>query len=183
MTQINLLPWREQARQEKKIEFLIIIGFFIGMTLLFILLIHIYLASLIHEQNKRNEFIQTTLGDKQVLYTGFKDKKQKQAIIESQLQFINSLRDKSFRAVKLMNELVKIVPHTVTLDKLVRENNKITLIGKAQSELQITLLMKNIAKSDIFNQPVLTRISGVPGSNETDRVFELEALQKDGAAS
>lgn len=183
MTQINLLPWREKARQEKKNQFLSQLVFFIILTIFLVILIHFYLISLISEEKRRIAYLQTKLGERQGQYNILKEKKQQQTNIETELKFILTLRDKSYRAVKLMNVLVKVVPPTITLQKLVREKDKIIVIGKAQSELQVTLFMKNISALPEFNQAVLTKISEHPGASDTTRIFELEITQKGGLQS
>jgi type IV pilus assembly protein PilN len=180
MTQINLLPWREQERQWRKIQFLITLGVFIGITLIIIVIVHLYQKSLINEEKQRIIYLQTTLGSRQAEYQTLKKQKQKQVAIETELKFMSALRNKSFGAVQIMNELVKITPKTITLDQLMREGSKITIAGRAQSELQITQLMKNMDKSSIFQQPDLTRISAVQGSAGTERVFELVVDEKGG---
>lgn len=183
MTQINLLPWREQARQEKKVEFSIIVGFFAVLALIIAIAIHIYLAALISNQNSRNNFLQTELGTKQGGFQKLKKDKEKNISIEGDLMFLNDLREKSFHSVQLMNELTTLIPTTVVLDKLTKEGSKVTLIGRAKSELQITLLMKNISKSLLFSNPVLTRISETPIKTEAGRVFELQMEEKKGVST
>jgi type IV pilus assembly protein PilN len=183
MTQINLLPWREQARQEKKIQFLITLGLCVGFSIFIIILIHIYLNSLVNNENSRIAFLQTELGNKQAEFRVLKNKQLKQDEIEANLKFLVTLRNKSFQSVNLMNELIKLVPQTITLEKLTRENNKIIIVGKTQSEVQITLFMKNIAKSNVLNQPILTRINENPGGNsDSARLFELQVQLKNGAS-
>jgi type IV pilus assembly protein PilN len=183
MTQINLLPWREQARQDKKIQFAITLSAYIVLTLIIVVIFHVYFNGLIRHNNARIAFLQTTLGTKQNEYSILRDKKQKQNLIETELDFLNNLHEKSFRAVNLMNELNKTIPSAITLEKLIREENKIILIGSAQSELQITLFLKNISKSPFFNQPVLTHITETPGKPEIGRMFELQVEQKKGKSS
>lgn len=182
-TQINLLPWREQARQEKKIDFLIILGASLLLTLFFVILIHIYFNGQIKKENARVNFLQSALGDKQVEFTALKNKIQKQAVIEADFKYLTNLRQNSFNAVQVLNELVKIVPSTITLEKLVRQGNAITLVGSAQSELEITLLMKNLDKSPIFSQPILTRITESPVKAVVGRVFELQVQLQNGISN
>jgi type IV pilus assembly protein PilN len=181
MVQINLLPWREQARKEKKMLFGITLAIFVGITLFFAVLIHLYFASAMSHEKARIAFLQSVLGERQGEFNKLKLEKQKKETIESDLLFLTALRNKSFRTVQLMNELINVVPLTVTIEKLTKENDHIILIGKAQSELQITLLMKNITKAGFFEHPVLTRITENPEKTETERVFELQVQQKNGA--
>lgn len=173
MTQINLLPWREQARQEKKIDFFITLGIFISLTILLIILIHIILNGRISNADARVAFLQSTLGTKQGEFNTLKTQKNKQDTIENDLIFFAKLRTKSFDAVRILSELTKVVPNNITLVKIIRIKNKIILIGKSQSDLQITDFMKNIRTSNVFSQPILTRINQSSDKTQVN-TFELQ---------
>lgn len=183
MIQINLLPWREQERSKKRLQFFTTLGIFIGITLFILVLVHLYLDYLISNQNKRINYLQTVLGEKQAEFFKLKDQQKKQNTIQTELTFLNGLRENSYQAIRLLNELVKVVPPTITLEKITRTGNKITLIGNAQSELQITLFMKNITQSAFFNQPTLTRLVAPEVPNEEGRVFQLDIQQKENLPS
>lgn len=178
MTQINLLPWREVARQQKKLQFIAIVAGFAVLTFFFMFLIHLYLSGLISRENNRISFMQSNISTKQREYTKLREDKKKQIALEAELIFINSLKFKSYNAVRILNELAERIPSSIILDKIIREDNKIKLQGKAQSELQITELMKNLSQSSIFTHPILTSISEKEGGSEAGRLFELELEEK-----
>lgn len=178
MTQINLLPWREEARQRKKIEFGVTIGAAILLVIFLSILVHFYLSGLITTENNRIAFLQNALTQKGTELNNLKDKKKKQLSIETELGFLYGLKAKSYNAVRLMNELETKVPGTITLEKLTREKNQIHIEGEAQSELQITLFMKNLGTSVYFTQPTLTRISETKENVGTERSFEVVVDEK-----
>jgi Tfp pilus assembly protein PilN len=97
--------------------------------------------------------------------------------VDSQLHFIFDLRESSYRAVRLLNELAIANPESVTLFKLVRNGDDITVFGKAKSNLQITMFMDNLEKAKIFTQPDLTEITGKEGEVGDERKFELKMQQ------
>ena len=178
-TSINLLPWREKARKKKQLAFLALLGIFIGITFFIIFLTHIYYDALINRANGRVQYLQEALGQKQQEYSHFIEKKKQQTAIETNLKFITSLHEKNFQAVRMLNELVLLVPKTITLQKLVRKGNQILIEGKAQSELQVTQFIKNISNSTMFNQPLLTHINAPLSDTETGKIFQLKIEQKD----
>ena len=177
MVQINMLPWREQARQIKKKNFFVSLAGAIGFTLFIIFLFHVYYDDLIAYQNKRNLFLQTEIGNKQVEINELRKKKEEQDVVESKLQFLMGLRVQSYAAIRLLNELIRIVPDTITLSKMNREDNMITIEGKAQSDLSITAFLKAISQSSLFNQPVLTGISSGAGEG-AEKSFQVKVEQK-----
>lgn len=179
MTQINLLPWREQARQVKKIQFAIMGGVFFAFAIFLVLITHIFVAGLISSQQSYNDFLQTQLNNEQSnLLTLNKDKKEQNEILK-QVQFLSALRDQSYQTVRLLNELPRIVPDTVLLLKLTKNNDQISISGLAQSNFQISLLMENMSKSKIFNQPTLNKISEGNQANSSGENFEINVTQRE----
>ncbi len=59
MARINLLPWREERRQELKKEFLVILGGAAVFALVVLLLTNRVYNAWIDNQNGRNAYIQT----------------------------------------------------------------------------------------------------------------------------
>lgn len=179
MTQINLLPWREQLRQIKRMNFVIILGCFIVVTLFLVFISHMYLSGIIGNQQQLNAYLQSDFDKEQVELGALNKKKQEQKTVNTELHYILSLRENSYQAVRLLDELVKIVPDAVSLNKISRQGNSIILIGKAESNLQVTLFMENMAKSNFFRQPVLTEISSKENSAGEERYFQLKVELKD----
>jgi type IV pilus assembly protein PilN len=179
MTQINLLPWREQARHIKKMRFLITIGGFVILTLVLVLFVHIFFKNAIRHQQKRNTFLQTQISQSQTSYTELEKNKAAQDLTLEKIGFLVGLQNKSYRAVKLFNELPKIVPENVTLIKMKREGNSVYLQGTAPTNLDITALMKNLTRSKVLVQPDLNEISAKDATEENQKMFELKVVQKE----
>lgn len=179
MVQINMLPWREQARQIKKKNFFVSLAGAIGFTLFIIFLFHVYYDDVIAYQSRRNAFLESQIGQKQLEINGLRAKKEELNVIQNKLQFIMGLRVKSYRAVRLLNEIIKVVPDTITLSKLERVDDAILIEGKAQSDLAITAFLKALSVSSIFDHPILTGISAGPTVQQgSEKYFKLEMEQK-----
>jgi len=179
MTQINLLPWREQLRQTKRMNFTFILTGFIALTLFLLFIVHLYLYRVINDQQQKNNYLQSDFQHEQSELGTLNKKKQEQLNVISQLHFIFSLRDNSYRAVRLLDGLARVVPDAVSLNKIMRQGNTITITGKAQSNLQVTLFMENMAKSKIFKQPALTEINTKENSSGEERFFQLNVEQQE----
>jgi type IV pilus assembly protein PilN len=61
MARINLLPWREQLREERKKRFLAVLAATLIAALLLVLLADRYLDAAIERQNARNEFVRSEI--------------------------------------------------------------------------------------------------------------------------
>jgi type IV pilus assembly protein PilN len=174
MTQINLLPWREQTRKFKKTLFFIHAGIAASAAVVLTVIIHIFFSGMIERQQNFDAFLQTQLTNEQTALTSLNKNKQAQDAILTQLQFISSMRKKSFQVVKLLDELPRVFPDSVLLLKISTNNNEITISGLAQSNMQVTSLMENITKSPVFNQPTLNAISGGNQANSSGENFLLK---------
>ena len=58
MPRINLLPWREELRKQKKAEYLAILGVCAALAVAMWFAVHLYFGELINQQNARNAFLQ-----------------------------------------------------------------------------------------------------------------------------
>lgn len=178
MPQMNLLPWREQARQESRLRFATTVLSYLVGAVLFLVFLHLYVTALIAYQNNRIAFLQNQLTQARMEIDNLNKKKIQTKQEEDKLNFIIGLRARSFRAVHLLNELAATIPTSITLVSVTRENDLVTLEGEAQSDLEITKLMKQLASLPGFYQPVLTEISARKENNETTRFFRLTVNQQ-----
>lgn len=173
MTQINLLPWREKARKVRQTRFYGMLGLCAMAAIFLILLIHFYYSHKISNQTARNDYLTSMISSEQVEFNVLDKKMKEQEAVEKELHFILSLRESGYQAVQMLDELVRVVPEGITLKKMIRDGNNITVIGKANSNLEITLLMKHIATSTMFLNPVLSEITGKENTTGEERMFQL----------
>jgi type IV pilus assembly protein PilN len=190
MIQVNLLPWREETRKAKKKRFITIFASFICLAFLILIILHIFLSGANRHQQQLNDYLQSEITNEQTALNQINNQEDEMRSIEANLRLIISLYAKSFRAIKLLNELVTIIPPNISIVKVARTDNMITLSGIAQSDSEVTLFMQDIAKSPIFNQPVLTEISGENGqpngatseenpNASNKKLFMLNVVEKD----
>lgn len=177
MTQVNLLPWREQARQKQKKLFGLAVLAAILAALFCVAMMHLYYVSLLKVEKKRIDYLQAELDKEQLALGEYNKNKKLQLSVVEELNFIHSLRENNYDVVKLLNELVKIVPEGVSFNEISRTGSAIVVKGRAKSNLQITLLLKNIAASSLFKQPDLTEISGKENTVGEEINFILKADQ------
>ena len=179
MTQINLLPWREQARQFRKILFGIILGSCIVLSVFMAIFIHFYLKIQNDIQIERNAYLQSQIDHSQTEYELLKAQQLIRDKIISELNLIINLRKKSYSAVSVLNLLLTATPSTVLVEKLSREGKIFSIEGLADSDLQTTLFMRNIQAVTGFNQPELNVIKTQKslaniGNDEIDFILKVE---------
>ena len=177
MTQINLLPWREKIRKKQYFRFGVELFIFIAITLIITTIINIYFATKITYYTDRAEFLKKQLGAETIRLKTLKDRTQNMEETTKDLQYILTLKKTSYQAVRQLDELVRVIPRNVQLKKITRKKAEITLTGRVNSHLQVTLLMKNIAKSTVFRNPRLTKITNSrKGTEEKDFVLTIDTI-------
>jgi len=94
---------------------------------------------------------------------------EKEKLLE-QNQDIKILQQKDRQVISLFKELSHIVPTGVHLIELNKQNNKITLIGKANLHTDIVELVENIKQSKYLTEPVVQTMKS-PNNNKNKFVL------------
>lgn len=158
MIRINLLPHREEARKERRQQFIsmavlvAIVGaavWFVGSTLI---------GAQIDAQNDSNEFLKREISslDKEIAEIASL-KEQTQSLL-ARKQVIEALQANRTETVTVFNELVRQMPEGVFIKQLKQTGSSITFNGLAQSNARVSQLMRNLDASPIFEKPLLGEI-------------------------
>jgi type IV pilus assembly protein PilN len=99
--------------------------------------------------------------------------KTKARLIE-RINVIQKLQTSRPGMVRMLDELVRLLPEDIFLTSFKTADNKVTLNGTARSDLIISEFMRDIkAASQLFGEPVLQIIQTKDVNNIQARVFEL----------
>ena len=173
MININLLPWREQARGKTKKYFLRTLMFsIIGVVILFVL-VHVFLARQINNQEQRNQYLQQQ-GDvynKNIQQIQQLRKLQKE--LDNRLKVIQEIQDQRPFAVHLFEAFSNTIPNGVYYTKITRTNKQIIINGRADANSQVSQLMRNIKTSKWVNSPSLNLIKANKDQTSYKRDFDL----------
>lgn len=175
MTEINLLPWREQTRKFKKIKFGMMLGASVVAAIVLVIFGHIYFNGSLSTQQARNDFLQQQMTEVQTNVTALKAQKKVQDQVSVDLNFLTQLREHSYQAVQILQELARLVPNAVSFTKIARLDNVVTVTGEATSNLEITAFMRNLSHSPLFKQPELTQITARENMSGEERFFQIKA--------
>jgi type IV pilus assembly protein PilN len=179
MTQINLLPWREHKRQIKKAQFTAALVSCVAASIFVVVFWHVYLSNQLSDQLKLNDVLQVEINKEQASLNDMSSKENEKATIENQLQFIINLYKKSYIGVQLFNQLVKLVPNSISLSKIERNGNSVTLAGTANTDDELTQFMQEMTKSSYFNEPVLTLMNEQKSKEGNKKYFEMDVSLKE----
>ena len=142
MAHINLLPWRDRLREERKREFLTIMVGFVIIAGGLIFLVDRYFNREIDTQTARNNFIRSeiTLLDAQV--AEINELRQQKEDIRSRMNVITDLQGTRPVIVRIFDEIVRTLPDGVFYETVERVDNVIAVEGVAESYGRITELMR-----------------------------------------
>ncbi len=157
-TRINLLPWREELRQEQKKQFVVMTVLIMLLAAAIVGLIHIQMASKIDYQQSRNGFISSEISklDKQI--AEIKDLKKVRRSLLERMEVIQDLQGSRPSIVHLFTEIVGTVPNGVYLQTLTQTGNNLVMDGQAESNARVSTYMRNLSDSEWLKDPNLTVI-------------------------
>jgi type IV pilus assembly protein PilN len=176
MPRINLLPWRDQQRRERKLAFFIALGIAAGVAAIVAFVAYLLVGSMIDAQERRNERLRAQIRvlDKQIEQINDLEA-QKQRFI-SRMQIIELLQRSRPEVVHLFDELVKVMPDGTYLTSVKETGNMLKLEGIAQSSTRVSTLMRNIAASQWLRNPALEVVEAAK-DNAVGSHFVLDAEQ------
>jgi type IV pilus assembly protein PilN len=176
MPRINLLPWREQERKERKLAFFVALGVAAVAALLVAGAGYVMFNSMISSQERRNEQLRTEIKavDRQIEEINDLES-QKQRFI-SRMQVIEKLQRSRSEEVHLFDEIAKTMPDGTYLTSVRQAGRKLKFEGVAQSSTRVSTLMRNISASQWMKDPELEVVESKSGSTVGDS-FVLDAVQ------
>lgn len=173
MDGLNLLPWRDQLREEKKKLFLVAFAASVVLALVIIVLVHTVIVRGIEKQQQANNYINRELSQLNRQIAEIKGLKVKRTELIKRLQLISGLQSSRPLTVKFYDELVRMIPVGLYIESIARQKQKISLRGRAESNAPISEFMRNISKSPWFSEPVLNEVKTDPKPKDYSRDFFL----------
>jgi len=161
MAHINLLPWRERLREERKREFLTIVVGFVIIAGGLVFLVDRYFNREIDMQTARNDFLRGEIRvlDEQV--AEINQLRQQKEDIRARMNVITDLQGTRPVIVRIFDELVRTLPDGVFYETVTRTENVIAVEGVAESYARITELMRRLDDSQWFTATDLSEFSVV----------------------
>lgn len=158
---INLLPWRERLREERRREFLTIMMGFVIIAGGLVFLVDRYFNGEITMQQARNVFVRAeiTLLDAQV--AEINQLRQQKEDIRARMNVITDLQGTRPVIVRIFDEMVRTLPDGIFYEQVQRIEDVIAVEGIAESSARITELMRNLDDSEWFKATDLSEFSVV----------------------
>ena len=178
MANINLLPWREELRQERNKTTLVICAALVGLALLMVFFAKLYMDSRIDHQKNRNAFIQTEINKLAEVIKEIEDIKQRRDALRARMDVIQELQQNRAKIVHVFDDLVNQLPEGVYFDEVKKTNDTINISGKAQSNNRVSLLMRGLDASDWFEGSSLKVVDVLDQNGVSVSQFDLAVKEE-----
>jgi len=155
MAKINLLPWREELRAQKKQDFINAIGVAVLFTVLIFAGVHLYIEGLKAYQEQRNKIIQDEIALLDIKIAQIKTIEEQKAKLLTKIDLIQKLQESRPEIVHLFDELPKVTPDGVFLTTFTQKGGDLTFQGKSQSNARVSAFMRAIEASSWLKAPAL----------------------------
>jgi type IV pilus assembly protein PilN len=173
MANINLLPWREERRQELKQAFLVVLGLVAAIAAVLVVLVHLTFNSAIESQQSRNGYLQKHITELDLQVKEIRELEKKKQELLDRMKVIQALQGNRPIIVRIFDEMVRSLPDGVFYRDLERKLDVIQLKGVAESNNRISSLMRRIDKSEWFSGPNLNAVKAAPTFGEQASEFSL----------
>lgn len=178
VTNINLLPWREQRRNERNRKFMTgcVFAFIVAGILAFLMVN--YWSGRIDHQNARNAFLQSEIAKLQEVIKEIDTLKDKRAAIIDRMEVIQTLQTNRAQIVHLFDDLVRKLPSGLFLDNLNKAGKNLNMKGSAQSNGRVSSLMRNLDSSEWFDSASLDVVDLVDENGVSISKFDLKVSEE-----
>lgn len=174
MANINLRPWREELRQEKQKEFILMLVLAGALAFAVVWFSNMFISGAVSDQKARNTFIsaETAILDKQI--EEIKKLRETRQLLTERMKLIQDLQGNRPVIVRTFDELVKTLPDGLYYNTIEVLGTNISIKGKAETNGRISALMRNFDESEWFGSPNLI---GVEANKNDFNNYQLTVQQ------
>ena len=155
MPRINLLPWRDELRAERRNQFYMAMGAAFGVAAVVVLIGVMLMNGIIDAQYNRNKMLDAEIVKLDDRIKEIIDLERKKDRLVARMKIIEELQKSRPEIVHLFEEMVRTLPDGVHLTSLKQTQGKLEIRGTAESNTRVSAFMRNISKSAWLESPDL----------------------------
>ncbi|MVV48305.1 pilus assembly protein PilN [Pseudomonas sp. PB120] len=183
MARINLLPWREELREQRRKRFLLVLVGGLAGSVAAVLMANQVIGAAIDRQVARNNYIgqQISVVDERIKQIG--DLKARRQQLVERMRIIQDLQGNRPISGRIFDQLARTLPDGVYFTEVKMAGKTLSITGAAESNNRVSDLMRNLDASDWFDAPSLTEVKATTaGQLDQANVFQLTVRQTQPAA-
>lgn len=178
MARINLLPWREERREERRKRFLLVLIGVLAGSIGAVLIADQIITAAIERQMARNDYIgkQIAVVDERIKQIS-ELKARRQQLVE-RMRIIQDLQGNRQISGRIFDQLARTLPDGVYFTDVKMAGKTLSISGAAESNNRVSELMRNLDASDWFDAPSLNEVKATSADQvEQANVFQLTVRQ------
>lgn len=176
MAHINLLPWREEQRQEQTRQFATVAVLSLVLTGAAIFMVHVAINNQTSHQQFRNKMLQDEIKTLDASLKQIETLEETKDQLLARMDIIQSLQRQRPQIVHLFDDFVRTVPEGIYLTSIKQQGTNLTIQGVAESNGRVSAYMRNIDASGWMATPKLKVIEMKKGTLRSAD-FTLETSQ------
>lgn len=155
MPRINLLPWRDEQRRERKLRFMVALGGATVASGLLAFVAYLMLGSMVTSQQARNDRLRVEIKrlDKEIEEINSLEASKQRFI--ARMEIIERLQRSRPEIVHVFDEIVRTLPDGSYLTSVKQTDKHVRFDGVAQSSTRVSAFMRNIDSSEWLKNPEL----------------------------
>ena len=173
MANINLLPWREELREERRQEFLVGLGMTVALAGVILLGGDRWVNNSIGNQVELNDYLREQISNLDSEIAEIRELQRQKAELTERMTVIQDLQGRRPVIVRLFDELVRTLPDGVYYNSIRRTDDSINFQGSAESNNRVSALLRSLDDSDWFEGADLQQISAMGQGGEGNN-FEMD---------
>ncbi len=177
MARINLLPWREALRNERKRQFTSIVVSAAFLMLAIIGYVYVHIGGKISDQNLRNDFLNAEIAKVDGRIKEIKELETKKKQLLNRMDVIQNLQTRRPMVVHMLDKLVLALPDGLFLTRFEQLGVELSIEGQAQSNARVSAFMRNLDESEWFDSPTLEVIEVKEKNGSRSSKFTLKVKQ------
>jgi type IV pilus assembly protein PilN len=178
MARINLLPWRDQQREERKKQFLLLLASVVLVCAGVLFLADQYIKGQIDQQAARNTYLQTQNANLDQRIRAISELKTRRKQLLARMRIIQDLQGNRPIIGRIFDQMARTLPDGVYFSEVKMADKQINISGAAESNNRVSDLMRNLDASPWLEAPTLTEVKAKTDA-ETDQtnLFQLSVRQ------
>jgi type IV pilus assembly protein PilN len=179
MPRINLLPWRDEERKERKVKFLVALGGAAIGAALTAFVGFLLMDSMVSAQDVRNQKLKEEIAELDKQIEKINSLEADKARFIARMEVIEKLQRSRPEIVHVFDEISKQLPDGVYLTAITQNGGRLKFEGVAQSSTRVSAFMRNIDGSSYLKNPELEVVE-TKKDNVVGATFVLYADQSGG---
>jgi len=158
MATINLLPWREEAKQARQKQFNVMAAGSFAAAVLIAVLVTYLIDDAISLQNERNQYIQNEIVLVDQKLKEIEQLRQAKDNLKKRMDLIERLQNTRNLSTHLLDTIASVISPGVYLDSVERKGNSLWVKGLAESNNHLANMLRNIENSQWLTNPLVQHI-------------------------